>query len=66
MAWTQTDLDAIKAAIAKGTLEVTHNGRTIRYRSMQDLIAAKREIESELNSSTTRLTPRYQQARFDD
>ncbi len=67
MAYTQSQLDAIKTAIASGTLTVTHNGRSITYRSTQDLLAVKREIESELNaSSTTRMKPRYQQARFDD
>lgn len=67
MAWTQTDLDAIKTALKSGTLTISHNGRTVTYRSTADLLTVKREIEAELNaSSTTRLKPRYQQARFDD
>lgn len=48
MAFTQTDLDNINAAIATGALTVERNGRRVTYRSIADLKAAKEVIESEL------------------
>jgi hypothetical protein len=51
MAFTTTDLDAINAAIASGELTVRHNGREVTYRSLDDLMKAKRTIESELNAA---------------
>jgi hypothetical protein len=53
MAYSTTDLDAINAAIASGELTVKHNGREITYRSLDDLLKAKRTIESELNAATS-------------
>jgi hypothetical protein len=49
VAFTQTDLDAIDAAIASGELTVSHNGRTVTYRSMDDLLKARKRIEDVLN-----------------
>lgn len=68
MAWTQTDLDTIKGALASGELSVTfEDGRRVEYRSTADLLLVKRSIESELSaSSATRLSPRHQQANFAD
>lgn len=51
MAYTTTDLDAIKAAIASGELSVSHNGRTVTYRSIAELLKAKADIEAELASA---------------
>lgn len=48
MAFTQTDLDAVNAAIASGELTVKHNGREVTYRSMEDLLKARATITSEL------------------
>lgn len=61
MAFTQTDLDAIDAAIASGELTVSHNGRTVTYRSMDDLLKARKRIEDVLNRSagTSRGSYRY-------
>jgi hypothetical protein len=53
MAYTSTDLDAINAAIASGELTVRHNGREVTYRSIDDLLKAKRTIESELNGAAS-------------
>lgn len=38
MAYTQTDLDAIDAAIASGVLTVRNGTRTITYQSFSDLV----------------------------
>ena len=46
--WTQTDLRNITLAIASGQLEVRFNDRTIRYRSIDDLVKAKAVIENYL------------------
>lgn len=67
MALTSTDLDAINAAIASGELSVQFRDRSVTYRSMDDLVKAKRAIQQEIAStSTTALKPRYQRAVFGD
>lgn len=48
MAFTTDDLDAINAAIASGELTVSHNGRTVTYRSVGDLMRARQAILAEL------------------
>lgn len=38
MAWTQTDVDALKAAIATGALKVRYaDGREVTYRSLAEM-----------------------------
>lgn len=67
MAFSQTELDALQTAYAKGILSVTFNGRTMVYGNRDDLEGRMRYLESKLNaSSTTRLKPRYQRAVFVD
>ncbi len=69
MAYTQTDLDNIKSAIASGVLTVRYgDGSMVTYASVDELIRVRREIESELNKSTARkrLSPRYRSAVFSD
>ena len=41
MAYTQADLDRIEAAIATGTLRITHNGKTTEFRSLDDMIRVR-------------------------
>ena len=48
MAFAQSDLEAIQAAIAKGELEVELDGRRVRYRSMPELLAAEQRIAGAL------------------
>lgn len=48
MAHTQTDLDAIKAAIASGEQSVEIAGRKVVYRSIDDLRKARDDIAAEL------------------
>lgn len=65
MAYTQTDLDSINAAIASGVLRVRdRNGSEIQYRNMDDMIRARDAIRAELgltqyNSGITVENPRY-------
>jgi len=53
MAHTQTDLDAIKAAIASGEQSVEVAGRKVVYRSVDDLRKARDDISAELASAAT-------------
>ncbi|NYT38879.1 hypothetical protein ERD78_18820 [Allopusillimonas soli] len=50
MAYTQADLDAIKAAIAGSELEVQYGDKRVRFRSMQDLKDAARLIQGDLDA----------------
>lgn len=50
MAFTQSDLDRINAAIASGKRSVQLNGRRIEYQSLSDMLKAKAAIEQELNA----------------
>lgn len=57
MAWTQTELDALKRAFASGTLRVTFDGRTVEYGNADDLIKRIRAIETEVAASAGRPRP---------
>jgi hypothetical protein len=49
MAISQTDLDALDAAIATGTLEVEFDGRRVRYQKTADLLAARAHVATVLS-----------------
>jgi hypothetical protein len=53
MAFSQTDLDAIDAAIASGELTVKSNGREVTYRSMDDLLKARSTVQSGITASVS-------------
>lgn len=48
MAFTQADLDKVRAAIASGASTVVFRDRTVIYRSVAELQAAEREIAAAL------------------
>ena len=52
MAYTQSDLDAIKQAIASGELEVAYSDKKIKYRSIYELKQAQALIEKELTEAS--------------
>lgn len=54
MAFSQTDLDAIRAAIAKGERTVVFADRQVTYRSMDELFEAEARISQALNAGTAR------------
>lgn len=59
MAFTQTDLDNINAAIAVGELTVrSANGTQVTYRSMDDLLKARATIQSDLAAASASNRPR--------
>lgn len=48
MAYTQTDLDRINAAIASGVLSCVVNGQNVTYRSLREMERVKAIIEGAL------------------
>ena len=68
MAVTQSQLDALDAALAKGVLTLRDGEKTIIYRSVEDMQKARAGLASLLASQAdpTRATPRYQVADFRD
>lgn len=59
MALTQTDLDALDVAIASAELEVRLEGRTVKYRSTDELLKARQHVAEIVNGAT-----RQQRASF--
>ena len=57
MAYTQTQLDALQEAMASGELEVSYDGRQVKYRSIAELQAAIKTVARNLNAQTSRITP---------
>ena len=47
--YTDAHRDALREAIASGVLRVSYDGRTVEYRSLADLRAALREVETALD-----------------
>jgi len=54
MAYTQTQLDDLRAAIAEGVTKVAANGRTVEYRSLDEMRKLERIMSEELEQSTRR------------
>jgi len=52
MAFTQTDLDNLNAAIVGAELEVEYQGRRVRFRSVAELKAAYEHVKTELAASS--------------
>lgn len=57
MAYTQAELDALKQAFASGTLEVTFEGKRVKYGDATDLLTRIRAIESEIAATTSQPLP---------
>ena len=49
-AFTQAQLDALTAAIAQGVTTVTHNGKTVRYASLDDMLRLRNTMKTELQT----------------
>ena len=45
MAFTSDHLDALESALAMGERRVTFGGNTVEYRSVEELLAAIREVK---------------------
>lgn len=57
MAWTQSDVDALKAAIAAGVRRVAINDRMVEYQDMAAMIRALSLMEAEVASSASKVSP---------
>ncbi len=64
MAHTQTDLDAVKSAIASGEQSVEVAGRKVVYRTIDDLRKARDDIAAELASAATASTSAVRRGSF--
>ena len=51
MAWSQTDIDTLKSAIAGGKSLVRYGDRTVQYQSTSDMLRALRVMEAALAST---------------
>ena len=59
MAWTQSDLDTLDAAITSGKKRVTFaDGRTIEYQDVDKFLQLRREMKAELNAAASQVNPR--------
>lgn len=56
MAFTQSDLDAVRTAIARGERVVQFADRSVTYRSMEELLSAEARISRALAASSTPTT----------
>jgi hypothetical protein len=56
MAYTQTQLDALDAAIASGELIVKYDGREVTYRSIDQLIKARDFVFARLPTTQRRVS----------
>ena len=62
MAWTQTQLDALNDAIAAGVTSVSHNGKTVTYRSLAEMMQLRDRMQWEIaNGSAGRPQAHYVQ-----
>jgi hypothetical protein len=51
MAVTQTDIDALNAAIASGERVVVLSGQSVTYRSIDDLIKARNDLKQQMQDA---------------
>lgn len=63
---TQTDIDALNAAIASGEKQVALGAQQVTYRSINELIAARNDLQRQLdaaNAPKSRQTKLFQNGR---
>jgi hypothetical protein len=59
MAWTQTDLDRLDAAIASNVRTVTYaDGRTVTYQDVDKMLQLRMTMRGEVIGDAARATPR--------
>lgn len=51
MAWTQTDIDKLKVAIAQGATKVKFADREVTYRSLDEMRETLRIIQAEVDGA---------------
>lgn len=50
--WSQSDLDALEEAIASGAQTVAYEGKTVTYRSLDDMFRIRDDVRKALGIST--------------
>lgn len=58
MALSKDDLDVLDDAIASGELSCTVNGKSITYRSIDELMKARRHVEKVLKQQANNVSKR--------
>lgn len=58
MAVTQADIDGLTSAIASGERQVSIGGRTVTYRSIDDLLKARDRLQAELAAQPGTVRPK--------
>ncbi|PKR54411.1 phage head-tail joining protein [Thalassospira marina] len=56
MAFTQADIDRLKTAMATGTLEVTVDGKSVKYRSIAEMRDVLRMMEADVKGPGLRVS----------
>jgi hypothetical protein len=64
MAWTQTDIDKLKAAIGQGATKVKFADREVTYRSLDEMRETLRMIQSEVDALAGVVRPRRRRILF--
>lgn len=64
MAWTQTDIDKLKAAIAQGATKVKFADREVTYRSLDEMRETLRILQAEVDSASGVTRPRLRKVQF--
>lgn len=61
MAFTQTDIDALKAAIAsgRGARSMTFSDQSVTFHSVDEMIALLALMQREVNTAAAKPTTRY-------
>jgi len=61
MAWSQTDLDRIEAAIAKGVRSVTYQSGSVTYQSLDEMLKIRDLMAREIGGqpAVTRVVGSY-------
>lgn len=66
MAWTQSELDDLKAAYSQGVLSVKHGDKVVQYANGEDMLRRINEIQAELNQAASNRRPTAGAVRFRD
>jgi len=53
MAWTQSQIDTLKTAIATGTKTVNYGDKTVTYQDIPAMMTALAAMEAEVGASTS-------------
>lgn len=53
MAWSQSDIDALQAAMAKGVKRVRYSSGEVEYQSMDDMRKLLADMRREVNADTS-------------